>query len=524
MKPFPPSQNILFPSLCLFLSVLLLAVTLVPLFILCLYDHPSTFDDFLVFNTCKTNYDFFSSVFRIGQRYATFPVWLAWNIFSSQPTVAEMQRMLVSYRLYAAFFILFFSGSFLFALKQCNTYFFRLAFGSFLFFYTALLFFVINGIKYFSYFFYDTILTAGYTFGICFILLFLGFLIKYHFAQKKNVYAIILFILTFIINGTIEYYAVLQGFILFVYFVSLWIKRKQKNVFVIALFFLSFLTAITYMFSSSVQAKLNGNLPGVKNPYELRNLALWGRNTFLFFLYNFFDYFSFKTLSILIPISFVSAVSLNKNNYKIQGPYLFLAYFIITVMSFSLFISGILDIRKKLSSVVIFNVILAVNMIFICTYFLQIHCFPKCSVVFFNFIHKYDLNESVKKIIEAFKREMHPYLNMLFIIVSIITALYIAFIAVYDHGLPIRQTWKEIVKGSAAEYDRQISDIYKTLIESSERNITIKAPDRISFSVMVDPIWSPMDYSSLPQSVHSCIAPFFNKDAIDIIMPNNDID
>ena len=504
------------------LGIFLLFITLTPLFILCLYNHPSTFDDFVSFDSCKMGHNF-SSVFHIGKRYATPPVSLGWNFSSPQPTLTEMQHMLVSYRLYAVFFILFFSFSFLFALKQCNTYFFKLAPGPFLLFYAALLFFVINCIKYFSYFFYDIILTAGYTYGICFILLFLGFFIKYYFAQKKNVYVIILFILTFIINGTIEYYAVLQGFILFVYFVSLWIKHKQKNVFVIALFFLSFLTAITYMFSSSVQDKLDGNLPGVKNPYELRNFALWGRNTFLFFLYNFFDYFSFKTLSILIPLSFVSAVSLNKNNYKIQVPYLFLAYFIIIVMSFSLFISGILDIRNKLSSVVIFNVILAINMIFICTYFLQRYCFPKCSAVFFNFIHKYDLNKSVKEIIEACKREIYPCRNMLFIIMSIITALYIGFIAIYDRGLPIRQVWKEIVKGSAAEYDMQISDIYKTLIEASEKNITIKAPDIISFSLMVDPIWLPMDYSGAPQSVHSCIAPFFNKDAIDIIIPN-DID
>lgn len=506
--------------LYVFLSVFLLAITLLPLLLLCLYNHPTTLDDFISFHSTKVGYDF-TSIWRIGQRYATPPVSLGWY-FSIRPTMPEIQHMLIVYRLYAVFFILGFSISVFFTLKQCNRYFLKMKRSAFFLFYSAVLFFFINSIGHFAYFFYDIILTAGYTYGIGLILLFLGFLITYHFAQKKNVYAMILFFLTFIINGTIEYYAVLQGFILLVYFVSLWIKSKQKNVFVIALFFLSFLTAITYMFSSSVQAKLNGNLPCVKNPYELRNLVLWSRNTFLFFVHNFFHYFSFKTLSILIPISFVSAVSLNKNNYKIQWPYLFLAYFIITVMSFSLFISGILDIRIKLSSVVIFNVILAVNMIFICTYFLQRYCFLKCSAVFYTFIHKYDLNESVKKIVEACKQEMYPYRNVFLIIVSMVAALYIGFIAIYDRGLPIRQAWKDVLKGTAARYNVEVLNIYDKLLQSSDKDITLTALKNVPETIIADNFWSIEKYKMFPQDIDMCIAPFFNKKSIRIISQQYD--
>lgn len=98
-----------------FLSIFLLTITLLPLFLLCLYNHPSTFDDFVSFNSIKDGYDF-TSIWRIGNRYSTPPVSLFWS-FSMQPTMQEIQHMLIVYRLYSVFFILFFSFSVFFCSK-----------------------------------------------------------------------------------------------------------------------------------------------------------------------------------------------------------------------------------------------------------------------------------------------------------------------------------------------------------------------------------------------------------------------
>ena len=117
---FKEKKEILAPLLSssrvyVFLSIFLLVITLLPLLILCLYNHPSTFDDFVSFNSTKIDYNF-TSIWRIGARYSTPPTSLPWH-FSIQPTMEEIQHMLIFYRLYSVFFILFFSFSVFFCSK-----------------------------------------------------------------------------------------------------------------------------------------------------------------------------------------------------------------------------------------------------------------------------------------------------------------------------------------------------------------------------------------------------------------------
>lgn len=500
----------LFPILSVFLGVFLLIISLLPLLLLCMYNHPSTLDDFISFNSTKADYDF-TSIWRIGSRYSTPPTSLPWH-FSIHPTMQEIQHMLIFYRLYSVFFILFFSFPVFFVLKQCNRYFLKIKRAAFFLFYSAVLFFLINSIGHFAYFFYDIILTAGYTYGICLILLFLGFLIKYHFTQKKKGYAAVLFLLDFVINGTMEYYPVLLGFILFVYLISLWIKKREKSFFIIVLFLLCFFTALTYVFSSSVGAKLAGYSPGITKPYTIQRFSLWLYDTFFYFIWNFLSYFSFKRLPFIVILSLITAIVLKKRKYNVYGFYLILPYFIVTVMSFSLFFAGVVYVSGKTSSVVIFNLILAINMLFTFTYIFQ-----KIFIMFSRFTKKYNLTESVKEITDACIHELSMYGSKLYIIIPTVIMLYIGFIGVYKPGLPTRQAWKNILKGTAERYNLEVLNIYDKLLQSPEKDITLTALENVPLTLVADNFWSVEKYKMFPQDINACIAPFFNKKTIRII-------
>ena len=504
LSPIPLS------SACIFLGTVLIAITLLPLFMLCLYNHPTTLDDFISFNSTKIDYDF-TSIWRIGSRYSTPPTSLLWH-FSIHPTIQEIQHMLIIYRLYSVFFILFFSFSVFFVLKQCNTYFLKIKRAAFFLFYSGVLFFLTNSIGHFAYFFYDIILTAGYTYGICLILLFLGFLIKYHFTQKKKGYAAVLFLLAFIINGTMEYYPVLLGFILFVYFISLWVKKSEKHFFIIILFLLCFFTALTYVFSSSVGAKLAGYSPGISKPYTIQRFSVWFSDTCFYFVRNFFDCFSFKRLPLIILLSFITAIRLNKRRFKIYGRYLGLSYFIVLVMSFSLFFAGVVYVSGKVSSIVIFNLILAINILFICTCIFQ-----KITVLYSNLIKKYNLAENIKKIQHACIHEFNIYRKRFYIITPVIIVFYITFIGVYKPGLPTRQAWKDLLKGTAYSYNAEVLNIYEKVLYFPEKEVTVAAIENIPGTLVVDNFWSVDKYKMFPQDINACIAPFFNKKTIRII-------
>ncbi len=500
----------LLPVLSVFFGVFLLIITLLPLLMLCMYNHPSTLDDFVSFNSTKIDYDF-TSIWRIGSRYSTPPTSLPWH-FSIHPTIQEIQHMLIIYRLYSVFFILFFSFSVFFVLKQCNTYFLKIKRAAFFLFYSGVLFFLTNSIGHFAYFFYDIILTAGYTYGICLILLFLGFLIKYHYTQKKKGYAAVLFLLAFIINGTMEYYPVLLGFILFVYFISLWVKKSEKHFFIIILFLLCFFTALTYVFSSSVGGKVAAYSPGISKPYTIQRFSVWFSDTCFYFVRNFFDCFSFKRLPFIILLSFITAIRLNKRRFKIYGRYLGLAYFIVLVMSFSLFFAGVVYVSGKISSIVIFNLILAINMLFIYMY-----VFQKIIVLYSNLIKKYDLDENIKKIQHACIHEFNIYRKRFYIITPVIIVFYITFIGVYKPGLPTRQAWKDLLKGTAYSYNAEVLSIYEKVLYFPEKDVTVAAIENIPKTLVVDNFWSIEKYKIFPQDINMYLAPFFNRKSIRII-------
>lgn len=500
----------LLPILSVFLGVFLLIITLLPLLMLCMYNHPSTLDDFVSFNSTKIDYDF-TSIWRIGSRYSTPPTSLPWH-FSIHPTIQEIQHMLIIYRLYSVFFILFFSFSVFFVLKQCNTYFLKMNYATFFLFYSGVLFFLINSIGHFAYFFYDIILTSGYTYGICLMLLFLGFLIKYHFAKNKLFLSFILLFLTFIINGTMEYYPVLLGFILFVYFISLWVKKSEKHFFIIILFLLCFFTALTYVFSSSVGGKVAAYSPGISKPYTIQRFSVWFSDTCFYFVRNFFDYFSFKRLPFIILLSFITAIKLNKRGFKIYGRYLGLAYFIVLVMSFSLFVAGVIYVSVKISSIVIFNLILAINM-----FFIYMYVFQKIIVLYSNLIKKYDLDENIKKIQHACADEFSVYRKKFYILTPIIIVFYITFVGVYKPGLPTRQAWKDLLKGTAYSYNAEVLSIYEKVLYFPEKDVTVAAIENIPETLVVDNFWSIEKYKIFPQDINMYLAPFFNKKSIRII-------
>ncbi len=239
--------------------------------------------------------------------------------------------------------------------------------------------------------------------------------------------------------------------------------------------------------------------------------SAWFRDTIRYFWQNLKSYFRYDTFPFIAASALMITMKMKKNGYRLRGVYLILPYAISLIMSFSLFFSGVIYVSAKTSTIMILNLILAVNVIFIFAY-----VFFLISRLYGMFIRKYRLHESAENICEAARAEFRSsqkYAAILFILV----VLYTAFISVYRPGLPVRQAWKDVLKGTAAEYDSQVNNIYGTLLGSDAQTVTVRELSAVPQTLIVDNFWSEKKYIESSSDIDTQIAPFFNKTAIIII-------
>ena len=218
-------------------SFVILFITLFPLIRLSFYNHPCLWDDYNVFwgNRIRQSFSFF-----YGSRYAT--QFLTPYIFFPSLKNGNYELFLTlinEYHLFSLIYVLLFTISYLFFISQINKNIIHLEKHSFIFLFSISLFTIINFINASAEMFYCHTVTTGYTGGVIFMFFFLGLIIKYYYANqsKERIFtAILLFLVTFILSGFIEFFVIFAGYVSFYLF--LFVKSRNTNKRINLFFFL----------------------------------------------------------------------------------------------------------------------------------------------------------------------------------------------------------------------------------------------------------------------------------------------
>lgn len=485
-------------AIYVFLSIVLLVITLLPLFILCLYNHPQSLDNYRTYYFYEQNGFNYNILQKLlpGTRFIGYLTSTPLLKIPQTLTIKNIDSLLAVYRLFSIFMIAIFCFSFLFFTWQINRFYFKLPNSSFIFLYSLLLFIVINSLKRIDLFFYEMVTSAGYTTGLILFFIYVGFLIQYYH-EKKILDVLLSSVLVFLLCGTIEYFTVLTGYIAFIFLIIRFIKEKRTSIPV--LLHLVYCLIVFYLFvrSPSNASKIAGYSGGIANPYSLDRFMQWLRNM----NHELCNTFSYLLQRKILPALIMVAVLLRKkivffNRYI----FLFIAlnYAVCAVMAFAIFISGISDFTWAPSTIQIPYVIMIMN-----TFLLLL-----CAVSVLLQKYKIIFTGKGKNLFHLF-----TYSN----VVSVTVALfYLVFISVARPGLPVRQAWKDILKGTARRYDTQVHQLYTEIKNSPDDIVTINEITDVPLTLITSNITSNLwtvkgTYSYQKEYYTNALAPFFFK-------------
>ena len=485
-------------------SIFFLAMSLVPLLLLCLYDHPSTLDDFLVFTQIKNGHNFFAD-FRLGNRYTTV-FWPMLIHFAPKVTIESIAKALAVYRVYAFFFIVFFSFSVYYLVNKINKHILNLSNSSFSLLFSVTMFYLINSAHYLSFFFYDIILTSGYTLGLSLLLVLIALLVGYY---KEGKHKALMLTVSIIMSGTIEFYCVILILACFTFLIWKYYKVRKIDFYMVLLLGLNVVIMFSYLYAPWVSAKISTYAPGVADPHSLARFIGWIKGTLAYYGNSIGNAVHYNTLPVIVLIASLAYFGANR---RLKMPLLLVVALlsIPALISFSLFYSGVENINDKYSAVMIMNVF--VGMAFIS---LLIYIIAKCEMAYRRFVEKYQVSEPINTISVSISKEMGTVGKRLAILTMIV---YAGCITIALPGLSTRTAWKDLLKGTAARYDRDVSAVYSQLLDSSDETAMLTEIRDQPATLIVDDLWTNRKFTDYPMDIDSQIGPFFGKSNI-VILP-----
>ncbi|MBR0031104.1 MAG: hypothetical protein IJP61_02285 [Treponema sp.] len=491
-------------------SLSLLALALVPLLVLAVYNHPVCWDDFKAFAELLKS----PAKISFGQRFSS-----QFNNAFFYPSMENfsfgtMMKILVNHRIFSYIYIILFVASFFFLMRELNRNIIKAPKNIFLGIFSASLFLLLNFTNLSSTLFYCHPATSGYTGGVVFSFLFLGLLIRVHFSKggkEKIISTVLLFVTTFILSGFIEIFVLFAGFISFYAF--LFIKRSESGkrnpvfffVFMFSLLiFVSFFAVNKGMISAkysqkkSVAAKTELFFHGMthsrmahsrwkiqsmtvrailasaqkssqpalatakKHESDMAiligNLIPWSKYNFKFLKQEIKKVLSFHNLPILIFIFYLlEKTELRKSSYTAKKLICLAAlYPVILLMSLSGCYSGLCWFTLYVTVRNVFDII-----------------FIMITVLFL-----YSCLKFTQRFVSAtFRLELIPCsFDFTKLACFFVLAASIFFTSLVSDKYLVGAAWNDVLSGAAKKYDRIQIENYKTILESKEENVTVKYP------------------------------------------------
>ncbi len=176
---------------CLILiSLFVIAVTVLPFFILCRYNHPGDNDNWWIFRSFldqRAPYISFKSLFAFRGTFNFVNLFFL-PIYNHPEgmTEAVFSAFLTIYHLSAAFYVLLFWLSSSTLYHALNKAFFHFKGSHALFFYALYLYLVFNAIHYPTMAFYDLVSSSGYNAGLSYLFFFLSFSLLHYGAEGEK--------------------------------------------------------------------------------------------------------------------------------------------------------------------------------------------------------------------------------------------------------------------------------------------------------------------------------------------------
>ena len=490
-------------------TVILLSFTMFPLLLFCKYAHPQNVDNYIAYHSYQEQNDkigasasYFADFIhfvRPGKRFISFFSSRLFLMIPKTLTVENITAIVLVHRLYALSIILMFVLSLFFLVYQCNVYFLSLSFSKFCFIYSLILYIILNSLVRIDFFLYEMTLSAGYTMGLCLYFLYVGLLIRYyHSTRRLLTIQILSYIILFLLCGTIEYFPVLAGYTAFVFLIIHFIKYKRIELTILLQFLYCLVAFAGFIFEPSNVHKVNLYSSGIQNPYTISRFLTWFRNMNTE-VKNIFVYF--LQLRILPLLIFISFLLKNRINIDQRFALLFICmnYVICYIMAFAIFVSGLIDFKNNAAIQIPYE-LMVINTL----------------LLFLVVLTKYSI-----KITTTDGKSILPT-GIYNIRLTAAFILYIIYFSVISPGFPVRQAWKDILKGNAYAYDKQIMQLYDEIRYSTEDTVIINEINTAPESLRAQNIWSTTGNLSLMQDyANGTLEAFFHKKCIVIKKTSN---
>lgn len=468
------------PDICLlFFSLFVVAMTVVPFFILCCYNHPGDNDNWYVFRSFLDRggpdlslFDFFS--FRGSFNLPNFffsplyrhPDGMTKELFST---------FLRIYHFSAAFYVVLFWGSLTILFFSLDRTVFH--FGTYrnLFFYSFFIYLAFNSVHYPTMAFYDLVSSSGYNAGLSYFFLFVSFAFLAE-AESRWRWAYCLFCILFCVACifSMEYFPFVCGFVSFAFIVWTLLLRQRFNVLHAALLALcllvfarNFLIVRTLVVPDSdgyVGKYTGGTDSGLTVFVTMGEMMKSLAKRFCFYLYQLLT--QRRYLPAIAVLTIGSARALRKRGFRIPV-WTVLPFFLIilgTAAVFS-FATPEVFVMPRYAWTLYVMIFLFITSLLIAGEGLLTRAFGRaadsnpdgdCSRVRDGMVE-----------IAGICRRIAEGRNFLIVFTAVGTLLF-AFFALKDSESVVANAWKDLLKGDAADYSREMQDRYDAIFSAGE--------------------------------------------------------
>lgn len=466
-------------DVCLiFFSLTVLAMTVIPFFLLCRYNHPGDFDNWWIFRLLldKKGPDLsFSSFFsfRGGINFANF---FFSGLYNHPEGMSEglFYSFLKVYHLSAAFYVaLFWAASSILFFSLDRAYF---HFGGCrsLFFYSLFIYLIFNSVHYPTMAFFDLVSSSGYNAGLAYFLLFLSFSVLAYCAEGRKlvIYGALSFLSFIFCIFSMEYFPFICGCFSFSFMLHSLVKRRRINflhtaflvicLIVFARNFLTVRTLVTPDADGFVGKYTGGTNSGLTLAVTMREMLL---SVGIYFSRYFRQLVSQRRyLPSVVLLSLASAFALRKRGLGFS-PLAVLPFFLIILGTAAIFSFATPDVfvmpRYAWTLYVLIFLYLIALFTSLFRSFFALFDKSVASDSEGDFVRVRDGACAVRRIFSRMTASRKSLLAF-----TACGTLVFCFFSLKDSMSTVANAWKDLLKGDAAAYNKEMLDRYDKIFSS----------------------------------------------------------
>lgn len=470
--------------MCLFcFSLALLFITVVPFLILCLYNQPSDNDNWVVFYgfSLTNKYPIFSRILNFRMRGMFHFTELLDVVLFNHPDGFDYKTWMTfirNWHIKALVWVFCFWGSCTILFKTLNDLFLKFKGVIAFFFYSIFLYFCFNGIHWALMVFYEHISANSYTSGCCYFLLFLSLSLRYYCVQQKKlkkIYLVLDFCVLYACVNCLEIYSFVAGFVIFSFMLYDYIKHKKINFYFVILLLLCLLIFLRDLWEvrGYVLPDQDGNIGKYSYAKEYSTLEKF------FIIFESLIKYSLEYLDeilterkyfpfiLILIIGTVTAFLKNSINISVNAVALFCIPIIGVTFMFGLAVPEVFTMGRYTWTIYLF----------LTFYFFAL--LVSISLWFVNKVIKScseQTNIEIVNTISSFAGLLKKGVSKPIVII-LLTCIgtFVMLVFTLDRAnSTVAWAWKDVLKGTAATYNKEINDRYEKIFKNLGGAVELK--------------------------------------------------